>query len=217
MTLGSQPPAPGFPVTPAGTSIQVDPKPVSGVPTNLLVSGVVGDRAAVAAGTGSAYILYKTGTGRLIFTASNTYMGGTDIEAGFMNVEDSQALGPTGATGVSLALPQATGPNVSAIVQAGATLELELQTDAKVAGSPIFGMPTPMALDSVTHASNEMTFPFTEGASIALFGTGVGGEGALDSISGINKWTTTIDLQGDRRHRRERRPQPGVDQRLLHA
>jgi autotransporter-associated beta strand protein len=86
VTLGSPPPT-----TVSGTNISVESVGVgpAAKPTNLLISGVIGDRT-----TGAPYFLDKDGPGRLILTAANRYTGSTNVDAGYLNVEDSQALGP---------------------------------------------------------------------------------------------------------------------------
>jgi autotransporter-associated beta strand protein len=137
-------------------------------PTNLLISGVIGD---VAAGSGP-FNLTKVGTGRIIFTnGGNSYLGTTTVAAGFLNVEDSQALGPQSKVN-------------GTTVRNGAALELELQKDN------IFGLvPSPMP-DSITGTTNTLDFL----VPLTIAGTGVNGTGALHSISGINVWNGTITL-----------------------
>ncbi len=72
----------------------------NGVPTNLLIAGVVSG----VTGNPTEFALTKVGPGRLILTNVNTYQGGTQVDEGYLNVEDSQALGlsQTGATSADL-------------------------------------------------------------------------------------------------------------------
>ena len=70
----------------------------SGNPTNLLITGVLAD--PVGAGPSP---FQKVGTGRVIFTARNTYTGTTEVVAGMLNIQDSQSLGLVGKILVVLA------------------------------------------------------------------------------------------------------------------
>src|SRR5205085_6054691 len=72
-------------------------------------------------------------------------------------------------------------------VSGGAALELELQSDN------IFGMITNPKLDSVTGTVNSMIF---DNELTLRAGTGIGGTGALHSISGINTWSAPVQVDG---------------------
>jgi autotransporter-associated beta strand protein len=162
VTLGS--PSPNG----SNVSIGVESQGVPAVPTNLLISGVIGDPPPAA---GGPFNLTKVGTGRLIFTNSNTYLGTTTVAVGILNIEDSQALGPqTKVNGTT--------------VLAGAALELEIQKDNRA------GLVPNPAPDSITGTLNTMDFL----QAVSINATGINGTGALHSISGINVWNGTIAL-----------------------
>jgi autotransporter-associated beta strand protein len=151
-----------------GSNVTIGVESQAGTPTDLLLSGVVGDPTGAG-----PFALTKVGTGRLIFTSSNTYLGPTTVAAGILNVEDSQALGPKTKTN-------------GTTVYGGAALELQLQAD-DIAGL----IPAP-APDSVTKTTNALLFT----NPLTISGSGVGGTGALHSVSGINTYTGNIVLAG---------------------
>ena len=111
--------------------IRTDDSGILESPDSLTISGQVtnagaGSEKLTKLGNLSAAI--PTGTGNLILTHSNTYTGGTTIQAGILDITDSQALGPKGTAGL-------------ATVAAGATLEFYV--DSKV--------------DSLTTTTNTLT------------------------------------------------------------
>lgn len=170
----------GATVNPYGP-ILIDVNGSAASATNLLISGIVGDPSN-ATSNGGPFALDKIGGGRLILTNSNTYAGATNIEDGELNVEDSHALGADNKPAIN-----------ATTVFSGAALELELQTDdlSGVGLGNLNMIPTP-ALDSRTGLANQMVFEQTLNAN----GTGINNTGALHSISGINAWEGTINLEG---------------------
>jgi autotransporter-associated beta strand protein len=121
VVLGSLPPN--------GFDVAIGSESQGATPLNLTITGVVADRAS-----GSPLNLTKVGTGRLILTNSNTYLGTTTVSAGFLTAEDSQALGPK---------TKANSTNVSS----GATLEIALR------GNNV--------ADSVTGTLNTLNFSYS--------------------------------------------------------
>lgn len=71
--------------------------------TQLTITGIIGE-------TGGARALSKSDLGKLVLTRANTYTGNTTVQAGILNIQDSNALGGT-ANGTTVA--------------SGAALELE--------------------------------------------------------------------------------------------
>lgn len=139
--------------------------------TNLIVSGVVSDPNSPGLG------LSKIQPGRLIFNNANTYTGFTTVAAGTLTIRDSRGLG-TNTNGTS--------------VTSGATLELEVETDPANRFDP---QGRDLFNDSVTGLNGngpQSGLSVTE--TLTLNGTGVGGGGALRSVSGINRFLTQILL-----------------------
>src|SRR5205807_8405269 len=67
------------------------------------------------------YTLTKVGTGRLILTHANTYLGATNIEDGIINIQDPNALGkPTNSATVQFS------PGIPTIPAKIGTLKLQL-------------------------------------------------------------------------------------------
>jgi autotransporter-associated beta strand protein len=140
--------------------------------SSLIISGVIGD---VAAGSGPFH-LNKADVGELILNNANTYVGGTSVLAGILDVRDSQALGPANVV---------TAPT---LVDDGASLALEVDTGFDAHGRNL-------ADDSITGFNgNGPQLGMTFDAVLGLSGVGFQGTGALHSISGINKWTGPIFL-----------------------
>jgi autotransporter-associated beta strand protein len=198
VTLGSAQPN-KFPVN-IGSETQ------NGVATNVMLSGLVQD--PIGAGPSD---LNKIGPGRLIITADvstfsdatgkaegNTFTGRTTVVGGYLNIEDSQALG-------------AQSKLSPITVDNGASLELELKL-SDLAGTSGTGMVSAIGmtgrLDSIlgqnpiSGVSDQMTFgtgipvgtPPIKPYDLTLFGLGINATGALHSISGINLWTGDVDL-----------------------
>src|SRR5262249_39389104 len=109
----------------------------------------------------------------LIFNNANTYRGLTTVAQGSLNIRDSQALGSKVAP---------------TTVLTGAALELQVDTGLDPHGRDLSN-------DSVTGQTGngpQLGLRITE--NLTLNGTGVGGTGALHSISGINQWLSPIAL-----------------------
>ena len=150
--------------------------------TNLTISGVISSPNEFAAPPPPAapthYNLVKLDQGRVIFNNANTYDGTTTVQQGFLNIRDSSALGATGSQKIN-----------GTTVLNGATLELEVeiaiptnpQTDAQGRD---------LGADSVTNDANRLKI--TE--PLIINGRGVGGVGALRSVSGINVYGVNIQL-----------------------
>ena len=120
------------------------------------------------------FTLAKVDAGELIFDNANTYTTATTVSAGILNIRDSQALGPNGGGGTT--------------VNAGATLELQVDSGLDPHGRNL-------ASDSVLGLNGPgPQLGLRIQTSLTLNGTGVGGIGALDSVSGINTWTGGITL-----------------------
>ena len=187
--------------------------------SNLLLSGVVQDQAPSVNTANPPFNWGKSGLGRLVLSNANTYLGSAIVFFGELNVEDSQALGPTGKASATQ-------------VNAGASLELELQSDDIFnffSSSP--GVPAAPKKDSVTGLTNALNFSdplvlngagvpvaqtppgvvpaspnLTGPAQTAAAGPGLTGgsftftnglavpSGALHSISGVNIWGGTVNL-----------------------
>ncbi len=135
--------------------------------TNLTIAGVVMDRDLTQPGN-TSLPLGKVGPGRLTFTNSNTYLGTTDVYAGILNIEDSQALGPTGKLAMTTvhnnAALEMTVDNIPDSIVSGSTTQLDV-----TAPLTIFGMG-------------------------AMFNGKLTSPGALHSVSGINTWAGPIFL-----------------------
>ena len=198
---------------PAGFFVNMGAESNNGVASNLLFSGLIEDPTPLPGGGPSN--LNKVGNGRIIFTgdvttysgsamaAPNTFTGAVTVEAGYLNIEDSQALG--------LQTKVAT-----ITVDSGASLELELKLSdlANTSGvgmisaigeqnrtDSIMGVDT-RANVKVPGSSDQMTFstgvptgtPPTKPYDLQLYGLGVNNSGALHSISGVNLWKGDVDL-----------------------
>lgn len=157
VTLGSLPPR----VT---STVWISSAILGEVPTNLTISGLVRNNPNPGA---AVYSLVKRGGGRVTFNNDNTYTGSTTVQQGILNIRDSGALGPVGAT----------------VVQTGAALELEVDTGFDPHGRPLGN-------DSVTGVPNRLLVS----ESITINGRGFFNTGALRSVSGINTITTPIIL-----------------------
>src|SRR5205823_3924821 len=95
----------------------------------------------------------------------------TTVVSGFLNIRDSQAIGPYG------------GHNQT-VVASRATLELQVDTGLDPHGRNL-------SVDSITSTTG-----LRVNQPLDLEGSGVGGVGALHSISGINQWVGNITLGG---------------------
>jgi autotransporter-associated beta strand protein len=104
VTLGSP--------SPNGSDVSIGSEVQGTTVTNLTIDGVVGN-----ASDGGVYKLNKVGPGRVILTASNTYLGNTDVQVGMLQIDDSQGLGPAGKGG-------------GTVVEFGAALELAVDSKA---------------------------------------------------------------------------------------
>jgi autotransporter-associated beta strand protein len=115
--------------------------------------------------------LIKDGQGTLIFSANNTYQGGTTITNGILEIRDSNSLGTNNVV-VDPTNPLTGGQT------AGATLKFAIDAIS----------------DSVTGQTNTLLVP----NNIGIVGPGFGNNvGALFSASGINETTGTISLLTD--------------------
>src|SRR5262249_31539763 len=121
----------------------------------------------LAGGAGAADTVTKNGVGTLILTNSNTFTCPVTIAAGILNVRDSKALGQ-----VSSAADDTT-------VDDGATLQLEVDN-----------IPDSRTGDTTTLSFNEVLN--LTGTGFGSSGAGTYGIGALNSLSGINVWTTKV-------------------------
>ena len=140
--------------------------------SSLIVSSAITD------GTGQTFGINKVDDGTLILNNANTYAGATTVAAGTLAIRDSQALGTLGGRRAPRSTP-------------GATLELEVDGN-----SPY---PDPHGRDLtndslVGQTGNGPQLGLKLLTKITLSGTGVNGEGALYSHSGINLWNGTITL-----------------------
>ena len=128
----------------------------------------------------------KIGPGGLIFPNANTYTGGTNIQAGFLTAEDSQALGPVSKTNAT---------NVSA----GAALNIQLRGNG--------------VDDSVTGTLN--TLLFADPLTLAGTGLGSlswvyqsSGADRTASRASTPGAAPSISAQSGRGFRRRARPEP---------
>ncbi len=118
------------------------------------------------------FSLTKTGAGKVILNNADSYTGGTTVAQGALNIRDSGALG-----------------GGAVLVQNGAALELEVDRGFDAHSRDL-------SIDSVTgQTGNGPQLGLTVANNITLIGTGIGGTGALHSISGINRWTGKVTLQ----------------------
>lgn len=151
--LGSAPPALAYPTvdTAAGTQ--------------LTVSGIVSDPNQIS-------MVYKTGTGELVFNDANTYRGGTDIEAGILDIDDSQALG--------------TG---TVYVVSGASLQLDV--DQGFDGTSQRTHNRNLGFDSVTGSGpgQELDITGTSGTFTLSLG------GRTSAVLNITSTTLTTDIE----------------------
>jgi autotransporter-associated beta strand protein len=162
VTLGSP--------APTGKAVSIG-ESLTGAANSLTISGVIQDRALPDA----PVALTKVGVGKVILNNANTYLGGTTVAAGTLNIRDSQALGTAGTAG-------------GVTVNNGATLELQVDT-----GFDAFGRN--LSIDSITgQTGNGPQLGLTIANNLNIAGTGVGNAGAVHSISGINKWTGNVSL-----------------------
>ncbi len=136
-------------------------------PTNLTITGVIGDVAA----PDGPFNLTKVGTGEVTFTAANTYMGSTNIADGILNIQDSQGLGPSGAK-----LTAANGTTV----QIGGALWLSIDN-------------IPDSFTNTINTLNVDQFLSIRGTGPAA-PSPYAQTGALRSVSGINIWSGPIRL-----------------------
>jgi autotransporter-associated beta strand protein len=174
--LGSQ--------APNGTYVQMGAEAGS----TLLISSKVAQSAGISTisfndPSPTSYSLLKIRPGQVVFSNNNSYTGNTRIMAGRLTIRDSGGLGTANLT----------------TVLAGAALELEVDTGVDPYGRNL-------ADDSVTGLDNDNRpqlglrpggvkgSPGAGGESIRLFGTGIGGTGALHSLSGINRWNGAVSL-----------------------
>jgi autotransporter-associated beta strand protein len=134
-------------------------------PYTLTITGLVSEPNVISGQV--PYNLIKTGPATVILTHANTYIGQTIINAGTLEITDSQALGA--ATGTPAVLPTTT-------VNAGGTLQLSVGNKT-----------TP---DSITGNTNTLHVSYP----LVIFGSGAANKGALFSESGINIEDGTITL-----------------------
>ena len=132
---------------------------------NLTFTGLIKD-------TTSHVSVTKVGPGTVTFTQDDTYTGNTTVMAGTLAVTDSQALGPQGP------------PTPRVTVQSGATLQLQVDQVATWNNSFVKGP------DSITSSNKSLNFFYP----LTINGLGVGGGGAVRSLSGINFWPGGITL-----------------------
>jgi len=134
---------------------------------------VFGQSNSIFIQNGNPDTLAKVGTGQLILPNANTYAGPTFIDAGWITIQDSNALGPNGSTGAPV---PGLGDNVQpyVFVNAGAALDL-------------------LAKDPTT--------PITLDRNLILAGSGIShafsllnGQGALMNIGGDNTITGDVQL-----------------------
>ena len=86
--------------------------------------------------------LIKVLPGKVVLYNANTYRGGTNVQAGTLNIRDSQALGPP--DGITI-YPPSPATNVG--VRDGASLELEV--DQGLDGTPLRSHGRNLGFDSV--------------------------------------------------------------------
>jgi large repetitive protein len=94
VTLGSP--------APVGKDVSIGAEVQGTTVTSVNILGVVGDPVS------GPLNLTKVGPGRVIFSNSDTYRGQTTIAAGFLQIRDSQGLGPAGTAGTTSVADGAT-------------------------------------------------------------------------------------------------------------
>ncbi|MDB5307092.1 MAG: hypothetical protein JWO38_1294 [Gemmataceae bacterium] len=183
----------GSPIPQVATTIQIG----AYAGTNLVLSGPVSSpNADFTTLPFHPYTFIKVDSGTVILNNANTYVGGTDITKGVLDVRDSMALGVP-----VVGSPIPTG---WVTVENGATLQLDVEAGLPptapgnqspfAAGQDPGAPPGPRDLnnDSVTHDANKLQI----GNRLTILGRGVNGAGALRSSTGINVWTGSITLGG---------------------
>jgi autotransporter-associated beta strand protein len=148
----------------AAVTIEADTPATAASYYTLTISGVVQDPYL----PGNS--LSKTGLGILNFTNSNTYTGTTDVFAGILEIQDSQALGQVGKISTTN-------------IHNGASLEIAVDNNP----------------DSVTQTRNSKNVSdpleiWGPGAPVSLANPALGTLGALYSASGINTYSGTVTI-----------------------
>lgn len=85
---------------PVGSAATIDVAPKTTLTVTGNGPGASGVPQVAITSPNGAYAVNKTGTGTLIFTTPNTYTGATNVQAGILEIKDSDALG-TGTVTVS--------------------------------------------------------------------------------------------------------------------
>lgn len=140
------------------------------VGTNLTISGVVSS-------PNGTFQFIKQDKGRVILNNANTFTGEVLVNKGILNIRDSRALGTT---------------TKGTTVANGAALELEVEA-ANPALMPRFdAQGRDLWNDSITGDPHRLLIDET----LSISGRGFNNDGALRSISGINRYVANITLSG---------------------
>ncbi|MGU3451629.1 autotransporter-associated beta strand repeat-containing protein [Methylobacterium sp. 391_Methyba4] len=165
---------------------------------NLTVSGSIGDG-------GNRSSLTKIGTGTAIFTAANTYGGGTTVAAGTL------ALGGAGTLGSALATTTITG--ATSVLDLGGTRQTQAAVSLGQGATLQNGAltaPVTAAGGTVARISGPATLTTTDGTTVSTANTYTGattiGDGSVLKAGGVGGFaaasphtlagTGTLDLAG---------------------
>jgi autotransporter-associated beta strand protein len=149
--------------------------------TYLLITGAVGG--------GSGIGLTKVGAGTAVLAGNNTYLGTTTVTAGILGAASNTALG-AGSAGVTAGTVNSDGTINAGTLQLGAVLPSAIvlptyyvqQPDGTYLATPFTMQPSPLAINY---------------KGLTLNGSGAGGIGALNSLSGNNTWSGPANNNGN--------------------
>src|SRR5205085_1569205 len=139
--------------------------------TELSISGVVRDDPTRLVPPAVIPDLHKILPGRLVLDNANTYRGDTFVDAGALNIRDSQALGTNGPTDATV---------------------YRITFGGSLAGANVPLM-TATTTGNTTAVVNSV-YGLSVSKNAHVSGDGLSFDGALHSISGLNTWTGIIFL-----------------------